>query len=159
MHDKRHTSSRDRCKIHTLKLCFGRNKEKKTIERECIAMKYRGSLLQKVNKICILSVLITDLWLLLKEKVAAASLHVWLSNSDDTAVKCCAPHSVQWETERAACVCHLQRAVQRESRRDLLCVDESARKTPHLEYKERSPLMHSSSREKFSWFSHLSMCD
>lgn len=83
--------------------------------------------------------LITDLWLLLKEKVAAASLHVWLSNSDDTAVKCCAPYSVQWETERAACVCHLQRAVQRKSRRDLLRVDESARKL--LTYSTRSVIL------------------
>lgn len=46
--------------------------EKKTTERECIAMKWRDHVFKKVNKICILSVLITDLWLLLKEKVAAA---------------------------------------------------------------------------------------
>ncbi len=44
----------------------------KTTERECIAMKWRDHVFKKVNKICILSVLITDLWLLLKEKVAAA---------------------------------------------------------------------------------------
>lgn len=41
-------------------------------KRECIAMKWRDHVFKKVNKICILSVLITDLWLLLKEKVAAA---------------------------------------------------------------------------------------
>lgn len=41
-------------------------------KRECIPMKWRDHVFKKVNKICILSVLITDLWLLLKEKVAAA---------------------------------------------------------------------------------------
>lgn len=46
--------------------------EKKTTEWECIAMKWRDHVFKKVNKICILSVLITDSWLLLKEKVAAA---------------------------------------------------------------------------------------
>lgn len=39
---------------------------------ECIPMKWGDHVFKKVNKICILSVLITDLWLLLKEKVAAA---------------------------------------------------------------------------------------
>lgn len=35
--------------------------KKKTTERECIAMKRRDHIFKKVNKICILSVLITDL--------------------------------------------------------------------------------------------------
>lgn len=123
--------------------------------------KVRGSLLQKVNKICILSVLITDLWLLLKEKVAAAFLHVWLSKIRR---HCC---QVLCSTfcpmrDREGWVCAIFSILCSDRRVETYFRVDGSTAKKLLTYRTGSvpcnPLMHTSSMEKFSWFSHFSAC-
>lgn len=123
--------------------------------------KVRGSLLQKVNKICILSVLITDLWLLLKGKVAAAFLHVWLSKIRR---HCC---QVLCSTfcpmrDREGWVYAISNILCSESLTETYFWVDGSTPEKLLTYSRGSvpcnPLMHTSSMEKLSWFSHLSVC-